>query len=171
LLALKLQVRSRYCYIAGSQASGQKQILSLLLALKQHFKAEMGIATLLALKLQVRSRCCHNCWRSSSISRQKQVLPHCWHSGFRSEADIVTTAGALAMVQGRNSCCHIAGTQESGQKQILPQLLALKQQFKAETGIATLQALKLQVRSRYCHNCCHSSNSKRHKQVPYRIAT
>jgi hypothetical protein len=111
LLAIKLQVRIRYCHIAGTQASGQKQILSHLLALKHHFKAETGVATLLALKLQVRS----------------QVMPHCWHSSFRPEADIVTTARTQATVQGRNRYCHIAGTQASGQKKILSQLLALNQ--------------------------------------------
>ncbi len=69
-----------------------------LLALKQQFKAETGIATLLALKLQVRSRYCHKYWHSRNSSRQKQWLPHCWHSNFSSEADIVTTARTQATV-------------------------------------------------------------------------
>jgi hypothetical protein len=121
---------------------------------------------LLALKLLVRSRYSHIA--DTQASGQKQVLPHCWHSSFRSETDIFTTAGAQAIVQGRNRYCHIASTQASGQKQIWSQLLALKQQFKAETGIlphcwhssfrseaeivttAGTQAA-VQVRNRYCH--------------------
>jgi hypothetical protein len=96
----------------------------------------------------------------------KQVLPHCWHLSFRSEAQIVTSAGDQAIVQIRKRYCHIDVTQASGQKQILSQPLALKQQFKSETGIATLLALKRQVRSRYWHNCWRSSNSfSRQKQV------
>jgi hypothetical protein len=110
-----------------------------------------------------------HCWHSSFSSEADIVTTagtqatvqgrnrYCHIAGTQAsgqKADIVTTAGTQSIVQGRNGYCHIAGTQASGQKQRLSQLLALKQQFKADTDIATFLALKLQVRSRYCHNCC-----------------
>ncbi len=76
LLALKLQVRSRYCnnYWRLSNSSRQKQVFGNIDG-TQASPSEAGIATLLALKLQNRSRYCNIA--GTQASGQKQVLPHC----------------------------------------------------------------------------------------------